>query len=108
MASEEEEVEWIEQPGGWEGDHESQDNETGNDVDNNDNNDDRSDESDDDEQGGFGAFDLFANNNPELTFPFDVPLGEGKTAKLKLEGFTLDSDETAQSTGVTLWQVCYT
>ena len=95
MASKEQELEWIEQPGGWEGDSETQNEnciESGN------------DENDDDGEEGFTGFDLFGEINPELTFPFDIPLSEDKTIKLRLEGFTLDSDETAQSTGVTLWQ----
>lgn len=47
-----------------------------------------------------GTFDLFGNNDPRDYFTFRVK--DDKT--LKLAGYTLDSDETAQSTGVTLWQ----
>mmetsp|Transcript_13103 Transcript_13103/g.33036 ORF Transcript_13103/g.33036 Transcript_13103/m.33036 type:complete len:267 (+) Transcript_13103:253-1053(+) len=95
MASKEQELEWIEQPGGWEGDSETQ-NEKGIESGS-------SNENDDGEE-GFTGFDLFGEKNPELTFPFEIPTSEDKTIKLRLEGFTLDSDETAQSTGVTLWQ----
>ena len=100
MASEEQELEWIEQPGGWEGDSENQD-KTGNDNGN-------VDESDDDEEQRYGGFDLFADKNSESSFPFEMALfgggGNNKgTLKLKLEGFHLQSDESAQSTGVTLW-----
>jgi 16S rRNA G966 N2-methylase RsmD len=105
MASEEQELEWIEQPGGWEGDNENQD-ETGNANDNgNRNGNGNDDKSDDDEEQYYGGFDLFADKNSESTFPFEMALagGDNKTLKLKLEGFTLDSDESAQSTGVTLW-----
>jgi predicted nicotinamide N-methyase len=108
MASEEEELEWIEQPGGWEGDNnENQDeNENANDNGNANGNVDESD--DDDEEQYNGGFDLFADKNSESIFPFEVALpGHGgnkkRTIKLKLEGFHLESDESAQSTGVTLW-----
>lgn len=95
MASKEQELEWIEQPGGWEGDSETPNEKcNGNAYDDNNNG--------NDGEEGFG-FDLFGETNPELTFPFDIPL-QDKFVKLRLEGFTLDSDETAQSTGVTLWQ----
>ena len=49
------------------------------------------------EEGGF--FDLFADENPQSNFSFDV---NGK--RIELEGFKLASDEGAQSTGVTLWE----
>lgn len=93
MANKEEELEWIEQPGGWEGESEKQEEKATEDTDD-----------DDNSEEGFGGFDLFAENDPKLVFPFDIPLAGNKTVKLRLEGFTLDSDETAQSTGVTLWQ----
>mmetsp|Transcript_1470 Transcript_1470/g.3255 ORF Transcript_1470/g.3255 Transcript_1470/m.3255 type:complete len:272 (-) Transcript_1470:469-1284(-) len=88
-----EEQEWIEQPGGWEGD--KIETATGTvSVDN-----------DDDEEEPSGGFDLFADDHPEYSFPFEVPLKEeGKSIRLQLEGFKLDTDEAAQSTGVTLWQ----
>ena len=93
MASKEQELEWIEQPGGWEGDKDGEDEEAKKSI-----------ETDDDENEGYGGFDLFGEPDPSLTFSFEIPLAGGKAVKLKLEGFTLDSDETAQSTGVTLWQ----
>ena len=93
MASKEQELEWIEQPGGWEGDKDGEEEEAKKSID-----------TDDDENEGYGGFDLFGEPDPSLTFPFEIPLARGKAVKLKLEGFTLDSDETAQSTGVTLWQ----
>ena len=103
MASKEQELEWIEQPGGWEGDNENQDEaEPKKSIENLNDNDNDNEVGNDEE--GFGGFDLFSEKDPELTFPFEVPLAGGKTVKLRLEGFTLDSDETAQSTGVTLWQ----
>lgn len=99
MAGEEnKELEWIEQPGGWEGDSEKiHEEETGKDNTND----------GDGEEEDYGGFDLFGiNNNKESTFSFDVVSPETKTsiAKLRLQGFVLDSDETAQSTGVTLWK----
>ena len=47
-----------------------------------------SNENDDGEE-GFTGFDLFGEKNPELTFPFEIPLAGDKSIKLKLEGFTL-------------------
>jgi len=66
---------------------------------------------------------LIADNNPESSFPFYVTTvtvnnddnnnnnnNESKTTtthrhrRLNIEGFKLDRDETAQSTGVTLCQ----
>ncbi len=102
MASKEQELEWIEQPGGWEGDNcEESEEEAKKSIKHADDNAD-DDADDDDEE--YGGFDLFGEPDPSLTFPFEIPLAGGKAVKLKLEGFTLDSDETAQSTGVTLWQ----
>lgn len=94
MASEKQELDWIEQPDGWEGDENENEN----------NNDNGESDGDGDDELGFVGFDLFADQNAELTFPFDVTLSGDQTVRLRLEGFTLGSDETAQSTGVTLWQ----
>ena len=99
MASKEQEVEWIEQPGGWDGDE----TQGGKEVDNG--KDDNDDDYDDDSDQNYGGFDLFAGQeSSESTFPFDVITPSGNAVHLRLEGFALGSDETAQSTGVTLWQ----
>jgi 2-polyprenyl-3-methyl-5-hydroxy-6-metoxy-1,4-benzoquinol methylase len=78
----EEEQEWIESPDGW-GENEKE-------------------EQQDEEEGG--GFDLFADKNPRDYFDFPIKVDGATTKTLHLTGFKLDSDETAQSTGVTLWQ----
>jgi predicted nicotinamide N-methyase len=96
------EEEWIESPDGWgkkDGDKEEYP------------------EDDDDDEGAL--FDLFASvSDPKDCFTFELTLskvgpededdevGANPTRKvlLQLSGFQLDSEETAQSTGVTLWQ----
>ena len=102
------EKEWIEAPGGWGGGGEdstststSSPKEEEKDDDDNDNGDDES-----------SPFDLFANVDKSLKFPFDVlttitkdddKISATIKKRLYLSGYKLDSDETAQSTGVTLW-----
>ena len=81
--AESEEQEWVEAPGGW-GESSGDDNDDGC------------------EESGF---DLFADNDPQDSFSFTVSGSTAATTtKLHLSGFKLDSDETAQSTGVTLWK----
>ena len=104
------EKEWIEAPGGWGGGEDS----TSTSSPKEDDDDDDDDDECDDES---SPFDLFANVDKSLKFPFDV-LTKTKTTmatkddnkisatikkRLYLSGYKLDSDETAQSTGVTLW-----
>ncbi|CAB9507428.1 lysine methyltransferase METTL21A [Seminavis robusta] len=91
---ERQEEEWIESPDGW---------------------DDKKPTTDSPEEEEEGAFvDFFTNTtkkDPKDTFTFELTVHpsddqekEGVTKKLlQLSGYTLDSDETAQSTGVTLW-----
>jgi hypothetical protein len=111
------EKEWIEAPGGWGGNPSSAEEDT-NDDDDGDNNDDDNDGDNDEES---SPFDLFANVDKSLKFPFDVvtttmtmttttTTTKDKTKtktnivkRIYLSGYKLDSDETAQSTGVTLW-----
>lgn len=85
-----EEQEWIEQPGGWGKD--PRDEQSGGGTNHPTNN-----KEEEDEEGGF--FDLFADENPQSNFSYNV---NGK--RIQLEGFTVASDEAAQSTGVTLWE----
>ncbi|OEU06206.1 hypothetical protein FRACYDRAFT_255678 [Fragilariopsis cylindrus CCMP1102] len=77
---------------------------------------DEKEDNDNDEDESSSPFDLFANVDKSLKFPFDV-LTKTTTMttttatkkvisnkkRLYLSGYKLDSDETAQSTGVTLW-----
>eukprot|EP00536_Pseudo-nitzschia_multiseries_P007539 jgi/Psemu1/195820/e_gw1.178.40.1 len=103
MSRKSEEQEWIEQPGGWDGDQiETLDGTIQSEK--IENKDTGSDEDDDSDAQGHPGFDFFADSNPEDTFPFAVSLPDGTSAHLELEGFKLDTDEAAQSTGVTLWK----
>lgn len=95
-ATEEEvvEEEWIESPNGWtDPKYEAKD-----------------EEDDDDDENDGGMLDMFADTDPRDSFPFEIKIHhpeskEEKTTKtITLQGYKLDSDESAQSTGVTLWQ----
>jgi len=98
-----EEQEWIEQPGGWDGDQvETLDGTIR--VEKIENNDTDTNADDDDDYQNPPGFDLFGNDTSEDTFPFHVSLPDGTSVHLELEGFRLDTDEAAQSTGVTLWK----
>ncbi|KAL7546560.1 hypothetical protein ACHAWF_009886 [Thalassiosira exigua] len=77
----EREEDWIESPDGW--------------------------GQDDDEgkgDGSSGLLDLFGNDNQNENFTFNVKIQASTTKQVRLNGFKLDSNETARSTGVTLWQ----
>ena len=77
----EEEQDWIESPHGWEDDN-------------------RNDPDDD----GATTWDLFADTDPRHSFTYKVTINSTTSKTLHLNGYKLDSDETARSTGVTLWQ----
>lgn len=123
-----EEEEWIETPGGWnnEGGTSGKDQEDIPAVNKND-----KDEEDEEENGMF-MMDMFVSHDPRDTFRFDLLTSKKcddtsrvedrdissltaatptdstaqntNTTAIKLHGFALESDETAKSTGVTLWQ----
>ena len=104
MTEEAAEEEWIESPGGWDNDGATsgaaginqRENGTWN----------ENQDTDENDNAMFGM-DLFANNDPRDTFRFDLTTPAktaATTTTIQLQGFTLESDETAQSTGVTLWQ----
>jgi len=104
VTSQVEEEEWIESPGGWEN---SAAVATASNNDATKNNDDEVEE----DETGFMK-DMFSSGDPRDTFTFDLvkpctingDKDKTVTARIQLKGFTLESDETAQSTGVTLWQ----
>ena len=102
------EKDWIEAPGGWGGGGEdSTSTSTSSQKEEDEKEEDDDDECDEDELSS--PFDLFANVDKSLKFPFDVLTTTTKKKvisnkkRLYLSGYKLDSDETAQSTGVTLW-----
>ncbi|EJK53927.1 hypothetical protein THAOC_26543 [Thalassiosira oceanica] len=68
---------WIESPDGW---------------------------GDDDEGQAEGYVDLFGGSDPRQSFDFNVKGDGGASKTIRLKGFKLDSNETAQSTGVTMWK----
>jgi predicted nicotinamide N-methyase/ribosomal protein L12E/L44/L45/RPP1/RPP2 len=116
------EKEWIEAPGGWGGGTAdstltSTSTSTSTSIPSSSSpkeEDEKEDSDNDDDESS--PFDLFANVDKSLKFPFDV-LTKTTTMttttatkkvisnkkRLYLSGYKLDSDETAQSTGVTLW-----
>ena len=51
-----------------------------------------------------GYFDLFGGSDPHQSFDFSVKGEDGASKTIRLKGFKLDSNETAQSTGVTMWK----
>ena len=61
-------------------------------------------EDDDDDEESTGLVDPFADPDPSQTFDFEFVVNDSTTIQISLDGYKYESDQTWNSTGLTLWR----